>query len=402
METTGDETKPSEEQTSHLPQRVRKSSGAYPSTALSDVKSRARPKTSTNREEAKQYDREGQEGEDFDPSCEIFFTSEIQINVTKEEKRINEFKILETIGKGAYSKVKHVLREFKEGDEIFEEDYAMKMMHKPTLIRERCAIYGHDGEFEMSNFLEKVYCEIEIHSLLPSHSNIVRLYEMIEAEGHDYLYLILEFCDLGQISKWDFKVETYYRNEKIVTFITEQHLKGKEFESEDQKIEEVAKVIFRDVLKGLEYLHASCVAHRDIKPDNIIINSKDGKAKISDFSVSTHCPDHEARGYNCEGTVAFTAPETHVPDENGFLILPTDIWSVGVTLYTFLSQIVPFYAQSELEIQLNAQKNDVPKLENYSDELNDIIQMMLTKDPTERPTASDLVDHPWLSEEVTE
>mmetsp|Transcript_34641 Transcript_34641/g.34268 ORF Transcript_34641/g.34268 Transcript_34641/m.34268 type:complete len:112 (-) Transcript_34641:338-673(-) len=111
---------------------------------------------------------------------------------------------------------------------------------------------------------------------------------MIEAEGHDYLYLILEFCDLGQISKWDFKVETYYRNEKIVTFITEQHLKGKEFESEDQKIEEVAKVIFRDVLKGLEYLHASCVAHRDIKPDNIIINSKDGKAKISDFSVSTH------------------------------------------------------------------------------------------------------------------
>ena len=334
-----------------------------------------------------------------DPTCEIFFTSEIKINVTEEEKRINEFKILNTIGKGSYSKVKHVIREFKENGHLIEEDYAMKMMHKPTLRRERCCIYGKDGNFDMSNLLEKVYNEIEIHSLLATHSNIVKLFEMMEAEGHDYLYLILEFWDLGQISKWDFTKETYFRDERIVEFMVENKLKEKEFETEAQKIEAVSKVIFKDVLWGLEYLHACCIAHRDIKPDNIILNSKDGKIKLSDFSVSIQLPDHEARQYNCEGTIAFTAPETHVPDQNGFLVFPTDIWSVGVTLFTFLSQIVPFYAQSELEIQLNAQKQKVERLDNFSEECNDIIQKMLSKDPLERPTASELLDHPWFDEQ---
>ena len=115
--------------------------------------------------------------------------------------------------------------------------------------------------------------------------------------------------------------------------------------------------------------------------------------------MSIQLPDHEARQYNCEGTIAFTAPETHVPDQNGFLVFPTDIWSVGVTLFTFLSQIVPFYAQSELEIQLNAQKQKVERLDNFSEECNDIIQKMLSKDPLERPTASELLDHPWFDEQ---
>jgi serine/threonine protein kinase len=65
--------------------------------------------------------------------------------------------------------------------------------------------------------------------------------------------------------------------------------------------------------------------------------------------------------------VAFTAPESHVPESNGFLVLPTDIWSIGVTMYTFLSQNVPFYAESELEMQINAQKKDPAHLPEFSD-----------------------------------
>lgn len=219
----------------------------------------------------------------------------------------------------------------------------------------------------LSNSLEKVYSEIEVWSQA-HHENIVKLFEMIEAEGHDYLYLIIELCDLGQISSWDFSQEIYVRNEKIVDHFVNNHLKDQTFETDTEKMEAVAKIIFKDVLMGVDYLHTQLLAHRDIKPDNILICSKDCKAKLSDFSVSCQLNSTEDRNYNCEGTVAFTAPETHVADAEGFLVLPTDIWSVGVTLYTYLTQRVPFYAESELEMQINSQKHELPKLEEFSEE----------------------------------
>lgn len=333
----------------------------------------------------------------IDPTCEIFFTSEIKINVSSEVKSINEFKILNTIGKGAYSKVKHVIRQYKEGDDFLEEEYAMKMMHKPTLKRERWAVYGNDGSFEMSNSLEKVYSEIEVWSQV-HHESIVKLFEMIEAEGHDYLYLIIELCDLGQISRWDFREEIYVRNTKIIEYYQNNKFKDRKFDNENQLIEEVAKNIFRDIIEGVAYLHSNLVAHRDIKPDNILVSSKEGRAKLSDFSVSCQLASYDTRMYNWEGTVAFTAPESHVPDESGFLVIPTDIWSIGVTLYTFLSQKVPFYAESELEMQINAQKRDVQRIEEFSDNWNDIIKKMMTKNPEERPSAQELLDHLWFDE----
>lgn len=159
------------------------------------------------------------------------------------------------------------------------------MMHKPTLLRERCAKFSKDGEFELSNAMEKVYGEIEVWSQV-HHENIVKMFELIESEGHDYIYLIIEFCDLGQLSNWDFKQELYVRNETIIQFFCNNHLKDREFNSEYEVVEEVAKIIFRDVIQGVEFLHDRNIAHRDIKLDNILVSSRDGKAKLSDFSVS--------------------------------------------------------------------------------------------------------------------
>jgi len=78
--------------------------------------------------------------------------------------------------------------------------------------------------------------------------------------------------------------------------------------------------------------------------------------------------------------------------------MPTDIWSIGVSLYTYLTQRVPFYAESDIEMQINAKRKDIEKLGDFSDEVNDIILKMLNKKSEERPTASELLQHPWLAE----
>ena len=90
-----------------------------------------------------------------------------------------------------------------EGDDELVE-FAMKMMHKPTLKRERAIRYDKDGEMMMINNLDKVYSEIELWTQL-NHPYIAKLYEMIDDDNHDYLYLILEIADMGQIANWDFQ-----------------------------------------------------------------------------------------------------------------------------------------------------------------------------------------------------
>ena len=67
---------------------------------------------------------------------------------------------------------------------------------------------------EIINNLDKVYDEVEVWAQV-SHPNITKMFEIIDAEEHDYLYVILELADLGQLAKWDFEKEKYQRNEKI-------------------------------------------------------------------------------------------------------------------------------------------------------------------------------------------
>ena len=70
----------------------------------------------------------------------------------------------------------------------------------------------------MINNLDKVYSEIEIWTNL-NHPYIAKLYEMIDDDNHDYLYLILEYADLGQIANWDYKAESYVRNSNVFDFV---------------------------------------------------------------------------------------------------------------------------------------------------------------------------------------
>ena len=366
----------------------------HTATLKFELLKKCKHKTNILKEEASDYDN----SEDLDPKpiWDIFYTTSVDERYDEKQRYINEFKVLKTIGTGAYSKVKHVIREYMKDGQLWEKDFALKIMHKPTLNRDRWALYTKEGELVMSNALEKVLTEINIWSRI-KHPNIVQLYELIEQHDHDDLYLVIEFCHLGQISDWSESDKIYTRNSKIFDYIIDTHFKGKSFANENEKLESVARIIFRDAMKGLEYLHSNNFAHRDIKLDNILVSTNDGKAKLGDYSVSCEITWPEERLMNGEGTVAYMAPESHSPGSDGFLVLPTDIWSMGVTLYSYITGKLPFFAETEYLMQSKAESEDVPKIDNASEELNDLISRMLSKKPEERPTAKEVLDHKWFN-----
>ena len=69
-------------------------------------------------------------------------------------------------------------------------------MHKPILEKQRAVRYSAGGEMEIINNLDKVYNEVEVWAGI-QHPNIVKIYEIIDNDDHDYLYIILELADLG-------------------------------------------------------------------------------------------------------------------------------------------------------------------------------------------------------------
>ena len=229
---------------------------------------------------------------------------------------VNEFIKRETIGHGGFSKVKRATRQYLDKlNELHFQDYAMKIIHKPTLRKERAVRYLKDGEMLMLNNLDKVYNyiyiilqiyeEINIWSLLNT-PNIIRLYEVLDDPSNDYLYLIMEFSDLGQLSNWNFKELRYIRSQKIVECINEKFMTGKHYMKDFDKYEDLTRILFKDVLLGIIDLHKMGIVHRDIKLDNLLYSSKDEYVKLTDFTVSKKLESEEELSYDREGTAAFT------------------------------------------------------------------------------------------------
>ncbi|TFK29664.1 hypothetical protein FA15DRAFT_663822 [Coprinopsis marcescibilis] len=150
------------------------------------------------------------------------------------------------------------------------------------------------------------------------------------------------------------------------------------------------------ILEGLHYLHTSDVVHCDLKAANIL-TTKNGNVKLSDFGVSLNLRAMEREINDVAGTPNWMAPE--VIELKG-ASPKSDIWSLGCTVIELLTGRPPYAEISNsMSVMFRIVEDDIPPLpESCSDLLEDFLRQCLHKDPSNRPTAELLCEHPWLKE----
>ena len=264
-----------------------------------------------------------------------------------------------SLGKGAYGNV------YESRNPIFNNKVAMKIIDK--------------NKIELDEINDDIKSEINILKKL-SHPNIVKIYEFYESDN--CFYVINELCKGGQLYE-------YLTNNKL----TEVQL----------------CVIFYQVFSGLIYLHENHILHGDLKPENILISSVEKNLetneefvgiKIIDFGTAKIFKKQIKKGENIEGTLYYIAPEVFsgnidIYDEK------SDIWSIGIILYRALTRKYPFIGRNEDETIFFILDKDHDYnnelLLGYSNEVQDLIKKLLMKDPKERPSAKEALNHEWFS-----
>jgi hypothetical protein len=177
-----------------------------------------------------------------------------------------------------------------------------------------------------------------------------------------------------------------------------EHIRSKGCLSEDE-----AGTIIRDVLLTLDGMNRIGLAHRDVKPANILVAdpSKHGTSvKLCDFGMSTFVGvDGLIRG-RC-GTPGYVAPEILTAETRAGYGNKVDVFSAGVTLYLMLSGVEPFYGETEKELVEDNTRADVTFPSRYwgsvSSEAKHLVQQMVQADPNDRISAKEALKHPWLT-----
>ncbi|XP_051255071.1 calcium/calmodulin-dependent protein kinase kinase 1b [Dicentrarchus labrax] len=301
-------------------------------------------------------------------------TKRVSITDADDCVQLNQYKLNREIGKGSYGVVKLAYNEDSE------QYYAMKVVSKKRLMRlcgffRRLPPQGSNSQqdpFPKASLpLEKVYKEIAILKKL-DHHNVVKLVEVLDDPDEDGLHMAFELMTKGPVM---------------------------EVPTDDPFTEDQARFYFRDVVLGIEYLHYHKIIHRDIKPSNLLLGD-DGHVKIADFGVSNEFEGTDALLSSTAGTPAFMAPEMMTEHEQCFSGKALDVWAMGVTLYCFVYGKCPFYDEYIVSLH-NKIKNkpvEFPERPLISNELKELIERMLDKNPETRITIPEIKLHPWVTE----
>jgi serine/threonine protein kinase len=264
----------------------------------------------------------------------------------------NSYQIIETIGNGAFGKV-------------------VKAIKKKTQEIVAVKIFSIN---KSKNKYENIITEANIMKDL-NHINIVKYLGYFESGNN--IYIVMEYLNGGTLKQ-------YIENNK------------------DKINENISRIIIKQILSALSYLHYTCnICHRDVKPENIMFAEKDNinSIKLLDFGLSTD--NFESKNYllNC-GTLSYMAPEQI---SNKTYSKAVDIWSVGIILYMMLNKGKnPFYNIGESKetvikrikhekLKFNIKENPMSKMAQQ------FIKKLLEKNHSYRYTARPALNHPWIT-----
>jgi calcium-dependent protein kinase len=169
--------------------------------------------------------------------------------------------------------------------------------------------------------------------------------------------------------------------------------------------EAIAANVIRQVLCGLVYVHSLGIVHRDLKLENLLLDKPlatttecpEFIVKIIDFGVSALMENPNTRLRSTLGSYIYMAPEVPVSTYNHM----ADVWSVGIILYIMLCGKPP-YSGPKSKIVSELVNNPVPLPDDLwgfvSADARDLVEKLLTKDPTTRITIEEALQHPFLDQ----
>ncbi|XP_060939199.1 serine/threonine-protein kinase PAK 4 [Limanda limanda] len=198
------------------------------------------------------------------------------------------------------------------------------------------------------------------------HRNVVEMFKSALVE--EELWVIMEYLQGGALT--NIVSETRLNEEQIAT-------------------------VCEAVLQALAYLHSQGVIHRDIKSDSILL-TLDGRVKLSDFGFCAQISKDIPKRKSLVGTPYWMAPEVISKSPYGTEV---DIWSMGIMVVEMVDGEPPYFSETPVAAMKRLRDELAPTVRNVSQifpVLKDFLDRMLTRDPLERASATDLLEHPFL------
>lgn len=314
------------------------------------------------------------EGSEFDPIKDAQDTAD-------DSAILKRFKILNLIGTGNYARVYKAVAQ--SGREL-----AIKSIN----LSRTSDNYKQKFLPRELNILKKI-----------NHFNICKIHEIIQVA--DRVFIVMQYCSRGTIA------DLLHRLGPLS--------------------EPVSRFLFSQTADAVNYMHSIELAHRDLKLENILLDT-DYSPKITDFSYSVHLVDKQAqqapigadsRNTNSSskyknlnnkprsaptnsmsrltdtfcGTLPYLSPE--MVRQQAYNPKRTDLWSLGVCLYVMLNDRVPF-PFNDMKVLLRKQLLKDYKFKTsieFSDQVKDLVNLMLEPDPNKRISSLEVTKHVWLT-----